>query len=99
MGLHTIRTKINDPTVSGVWNENPLEYVDFTKVADDYTKELEQRKISTTNNGFTDIYGVPEEDVLNVIKNNRSSIVSDPSMRARAESDLGRMHANGDRIS
>lgn len=92
------KNKINqyDPTVSGVWNENALEYIDFTKVADDYTKELEQRKISTTNNGFTDIYGVPEEDVINVIKNNRSSIVSDPSMRARAESDLGNMHANGD---
>ena len=92
------KNKINeyDPTVSGVWNENPLEYVDFTKIADDYTKELEQRKISTTNNGFTDIYGVPEEDVLSVIKNNRSSIVSDPSMRARAESDLSNMHANGD---
>ena len=92
------KNKINeyDPTVSGVWNENPLEYVDFTKIADDYTKELEQRKISSTNNGFTDIYGVPEEDVLSVIKNNRSSIVSDPSMRARAENDLSTMHAKGD---
>lgn len=92
------KNKINeyDPTVSGVWNENPLEYVDFTKIADDYTKELEQRKIDSTNNGFTDIYGIPEEDVLSVIKNNRSSIVSDLSMRARAESDLSTMHANGD---
>ena len=92
------KNKINqyDPTVSGVWNENPLEYVDFTKVADDYTKELEQRKISTTNNGFTDIYGVPKEDVINVIENNRSNIVSDPAMRARAENDLNTMYSNGD---
>ncbi len=81
----------HNPAVDGIWAEEPMEYSDWNSIANTLTEDLGPSKIGMSKDGLTQIWGIPESDVVSSINLNRESILSDPGNIATADAQLSRL--------
>ena len=90
-GHYMSKISSHDPTKSGIWAENPLEYSDWNKVGDELTKDLGPRKLGVSKDGVTQLWGIAKEDVMAAINDNSAAILSDLSNIETAKAELARL--------
>lgn len=73
---------------NGVYSGKALDWVEYTDVADAYTKDLEPTLLGTSKSGFTNEYGISETTLWSTIVASKEDILNNPALMERAKIDF-----------
>lgn len=73
---------------NGVYSGKALDWVEYTDVADAYTKDLKPALLGVSKSGFTNEYGISETTLWSTIVANKEDILSNPALMERAKIDF-----------
>ena len=76
---------------NGVYTGKALDWVEYTNIADAYTKDLEPALLGVSKSGFTNEYGISETMLWSTIVANKEDILSNPALMERAEIDFNNL--------
>ena len=76
---------------NGVYTGKALDWVEYTDIADAYTKDLKPTLLGTSKSGFTNEYGISETMLWSTIVANKEDILSNPALMERAKIDFNNL--------